>query len=99
MINFANDAEGEEHYEIGWDWIEEDTGPLIRPYTGFRQCLLDPLKNKPEDFFNELFDVRMYTIMAEETNKYMLTEGNKIVSTKTSFISCLKKFFFHKTLS
>ena len=70
MVNFANDVEREEDYEIGWDWIEEDTGPLIGPYTGFCQCLLDPLKNKPEDFFNELFDVRMYTIMAEETNKY-----------------------------
>ena len=70
MVNFANDVEREEDYEIGWDWIEEDTGPLIRPYTGFRQCLLDPLKNKPEDFFNELFDARMYTIMAKETNKY-----------------------------
>ena len=66
MVNFANDKEREEYYEIGWEWIEEDTGPLI----GFHQCLLDPLKNKPEDFFNELFDARMYTIMAEETNKY-----------------------------
>ena len=70
MVNFANDTEREEDYKIGWEWIEEDTGPLIRPYTCFQQCLLDPLKNKPEDFFNELFDVRMYTIMAKETNKY-----------------------------
>ena len=70
MVNFENDVEREEDYEIGWDWIEEDTGPLIGSYTGFRQCLLDPLKNKQEDFFNELFDVRMYTIMVEETNKY-----------------------------
>ena len=70
MVNFANDMEREEDYEIGWEWIEEDTGPLIGPYTGFHQCLLDPLKNKLEDFFNELFDARMYTIMAKETNKY-----------------------------
>ena len=66
MVNFANDMEREEDYKIGWEWIEEDPGHLIRPYTGFCQCLLDPLKNKPE----EIFDVRMYTIMAEETNKY-----------------------------
>ena len=70
MVNFANDTEREEDYGIGWEWIEEDIGPLIGPYTGFCQCLLDPLKNTPEDFFNELFDARMYTIMAEETNKY-----------------------------
>ena len=70
MVNFANDTEREQDCEIGWEWIAEDTGPLIRPYTGFRQCLLDPLKNKPEDFFNEMFDARMYTIMAKETKKY-----------------------------
>ena len=70
MVKFANDTEREEDYEIGWEWIEEDAGPLIRPYTGFRQCLLDPLKNNQEDFFNELFDARMYTIMVEGTNKY-----------------------------
>ena len=97
MVNFANDTEREEDYKIGWEWIEEDTGPLIRPYTGFHQCLLDPLKNKPEDFFNELFDVRMYTIMAKELTN-MLAEGNKIVSTKTSFISYLNNLF-SQTLS
>ena len=70
MVNIPNDLENELDYEIGWEWIQEDTGPLIGPYTGFRQCLLDPVKNKPQDFFNEMFDARMYTIMAEETNKY-----------------------------
>ena len=42
----------------------------MKPYNGFRQCLLDPTANKPEDFFNALFERRMYTIMTEETNKY-----------------------------
>ena len=40
------------------------------PYDSFCQCLLNPFKNKPEDFFNTLFDDNIYTIMAEETNKY-----------------------------
>ena len=70
MVNIPNDVENELDYEIGWEWIEEDTGPLIGPYTGFRQCLLDPVKNKPQDFFNEMFDASMYTIISEETNKY-----------------------------
>ena len=71
MVNIPNDVENELDYEIGWEWIEEDTGPLIGPYTatGFRQCLLDPVKNKPQDFFNEMFDASMYTIISEETNK------------------------------
>ena len=70
MVNYPNDTEVEEDYEIGWEWFKVDPGPYIAPYTGFRQCLLDPTKNRPEDFFNALFDSSMYTIMAEETNKY-----------------------------
>ena len=70
MVNFWEDTEHEEDYEIGWEWIEEDTVPYIAPYTGFRLCLLDSTKNNPEDFFEALFTSHMYTIMAEETNKY-----------------------------
>ena len=70
MVNYAGDTEIEEDYEIGWEWLEQDTGPHIAPYTGFRQCLLDPTKNNPEDFFEALFSSHMYTIMAEEMNKY-----------------------------
>ena len=71
LVNYRNDRELEEDHEIGWEWLKQDTGPLIAPYTGFQQCLLDPLKTKPEDFFNALFDDNMYMIMAEETNKYV----------------------------
>ena len=70
MVNYAGDTEIEEDYKIGWEWLEQDTGPHIAPYTGFRQCLLDLTKNNPEDFFEALFSPHMYTIMAEETNKY-----------------------------
>ena len=98
MVNFANDVQREEDYEIGWDWIEEDTGPLIGPYTGFCQCLLDPLKNKPEDFFNKLFDVRMYTIMAKETNKYACRRKQNR-KYKNFFYFLSKKIFSSQTLS
>ena len=70
MVNYSGDVEVEEDYEIGWEWLEHDTGPIIGPYSGFRQCLVDPEKNKPEDFFNAVFDDRMFTIMAEMTNLY-----------------------------
>ena len=69
MVNYRNDRELEEDYEIGWEWLKCDTGPLIAPYTCFWQCLLDPLKTKPEDFFNAFFDGNIYMIMAEETDK------------------------------
>ena len=74
MVNFQEDTEHEEHYEIGWEWIEEDTGHYIALYTGFWQCLLDPTKNNPEDFFEALFTSHMYMIMAEEMNKYTQRE-------------------------
>ena len=70
MINFPGDVEVEDDYEIGWEWLERDTGPMIAPYSGFRQFLLDPTQNKPEDFFNALFESNMYTRIAEETNRY-----------------------------
>ena len=35
MVNYAGDTEIEEDYEIGWEWLEQDTGPHIAPYTGF----------------------------------------------------------------
>ena len=68
MVNFQNDIELKEDYEMGWCWPEVDTGLAIAPYSGFCQCPLDSTQNKPEDFFEALFDRRMCTIMAEETN-------------------------------
>ena len=70
MVNFPGDVDHEDDFELGWQWIERDTGPMLAPYSGFRQCLLDPFKNKPEDFFNSLFEPSMYTQIAEETNRY-----------------------------
>ena len=96
MVNYAEDKENEEDYEIGWQWIEQDTGPYIAPYTSFRQCLLDPSKNNPEDFFEALFTSHMYTIMAEETNKYAhrkLQRGKYIFSSQ-NFIYKTNLFFF-----
>ena len=35
MVNYQNDRELEEDYEISWEWLKHDTGPLIAPYIGF----------------------------------------------------------------
>ena len=35
MINFPGDVELEDDYEIGWEWLERDTGPMIAPYQAF----------------------------------------------------------------
>ena len=70
MINCHYDVEHELDYELGWEWLQSDPGPMIAPYNGFRQCLLDPSKKKPEDFFCALFEDRMFTVMADMTNVY-----------------------------
>ena len=70
MVNYQNDVENELDYEVGWEWMESDVGPSVSPHTGFRRCLLNPEKNKPEDYFMELFHHQMFTIMAEKTNTY-----------------------------
>ena len=95
MVNFAHDTELEEDYEIGWQWHEQDPGPLVAPYTGFWQCLLDPTKQKPEDFFNALFSSQMYTIVTKETNRYAqqkIQRGKFLI--KYLFISNQCKTFF-----
>ena len=98
MVNFEGDMENEEDYEISWQWLEQDTGPYIAPYAGFRQCLLDPIKNNPEDFFEALCTSHMYTIMVGETNKYAhrkLQRGkycfvyNIYLQNKKNLIKCL----------
>ena len=35
MVNYASDTEIKEDYKIGLEWLEQDTGPHIAPYTVF----------------------------------------------------------------
>ena len=70
MVNYPSDVELEDDYELGWEWLETDPGPLFALYSDFQQCLLDPTKTKPEDYFSALFENQMYMIMAEQTNLY-----------------------------
>ena len=79
MVNYQNDREFEKDYKNGWEWLEQDPGPLIAPYTGFQQCLLDPFKTRPEDFFNDLFDDNNpYNIKMVRVNDLVLVQGFKI---------------------
>ena len=70
MVNYSRDVEHELDYEMGYEWQEKDTGPLLQPFSSLRTCLIDPAQWKPEDFFTKLFDVRIFSLMAECTNIY-----------------------------
>ena len=107
MTNFGRDAELDCDLEDGWV-IPDGPSSNVGPFTGFSACLLDPEKKKPEDFFDALFEERMYTIIAENTNIYATRKKNSeyilifinlfYVFTGNiliSFVSC----FFHPVYS
>ena len=56
--------------EQGWEKIEPDIIPDHCPFTGTQGMNMTTNSQLPEDFFNDIFDNRMFTIMAEETNNY-----------------------------
>ena len=70
--NYDRDFEHEEDFGLGWEWTETDhVGPSYSEFTGKPGTLLDVKeKHKPEDFFNAFFDKNMWTVIAEETNRY-----------------------------
>ena len=99
MVNYPGDVELEEDYELGWEWLETDPGPLIAPYSNFQQCLLDPTKTKPEDYFSVFFENWMYMILAEQTNLYarQQIEGKFTIlsSQNTGNLLFFINLFFH----
>ena len=38
MVNYPNDTEVEEDYEIGWKWLEENLETLNKPLKVFMMC-------------------------------------------------------------
>lgn len=76
LENFSRDSEHEEDLGNGWMWIHEDSAdfPAFIPF----QNPVEPLNmitpgKKAEDFFNALFDARMWSQICEKTNKYART--------------------------
>ena len=74
IYNYSGDHENEEDFQDGWYWAylpnEQDTGPEYGPFLGKQQLLLDPRRNDPEYFFNEMFSPYMFDAIAESTNRY-----------------------------
>ena len=54
------------------DWNHDilDSGPESGPFLGHTQTNINDPDGKPEVFFNELFDERMWTMLSEATNTY-----------------------------
>lgn len=67
-VQYSRDSETPE--DIANSWTASETGSSAGPFLGCSSLNLDPDKRQPEDFFNALFDERMFTVIAEQTNLY-----------------------------
>ena len=71
-INYPNDKVYPEDEKNGWVRLEEDTGPPnIYRFEGSCQNYMDLNEYTPGAVFDEFFEDRMWTILSENTDKYV----------------------------
>ena len=70
LVNFNGDVEHKEDFGNGWEWTETDPGSSCGPFIGQPGLLIQPASHTPEGFFNLLFDLSMWTLLAQQTNIY-----------------------------
>ena len=71
-INYANDKVYPEDEKNGWVRLEQDTGPPnIYKFEGSCRNYLNLNNYTPGAIFDEFFEGKMWTILSENTNKYV----------------------------
>ena len=70
ITNYLRDEIIDSDLQEGWEKIEPDIIPDHCPFTDSEGINMSTNSHEPEDFFNDIFEDRMFTIMAEETNNY-----------------------------
>ena len=85
IINYDRDIELQEDIDDGWEKILNDQVPDYCHFIGHQGLNMGTISRNPEDFFNELFDERMYTIIAEETNNYARQQIMKAMGDRDPF--------------
>ena len=74
-INYPNDKVYPEDEKNSWVRLDEDTGPPnIYRFEGSCQNYMGLNEYTPGAVFDEFFEERMWTILSENTNKYMHTK-------------------------
>ena len=74
-INYPNNKVYPEDEKNGWVRLDQDTGPPdIYRFEGSCQNYLNLNKYTPGAVFDEFFEGRMWTILSENTNKYVHTK-------------------------
>ena len=83
--NYEKDIELQEDIDNGWVRVDNDQLPNHCHFIGNEGLNMNTTSCNPEDFFNNLFDDRMYTIIAEETNKYARHQIMKVMGNRDPF--------------
>ena len=79
IVNCEGDTELQEDLDNGWHRITHDVPANNPQFTDTPELNFETNSHKPEVFFNQLFDNRMFTIMAEETNNYACQQITRIM--------------------
>ena len=79
IVNCQGDTQLQEDLENGWLRITHDVPPSNPQFTDTPGLNFETNSWEPEVFFDQLFDNRMFTIMAEETNNYVHQQITRIM--------------------
>ena len=85
IVNYPRDEILDCDIEQGWEKIQPDIIPDHCPFTGTQGINMSTDSCLPEDFFNDIFDDRMFTIMAKETNNYARKKIREIMQSRDHF--------------
>ena len=83
ITNYLRDEIIDSDLQEGWEKIEPDIIPDHCPFTDSEGINMSTNFCEPEDFFNDIFEERMFTIMAEETNNYARWKKREIMQGTT----------------
>ena len=83
--NYARDSINPEDSENGWEKIEINQEPDYGPFLDTPGLNLNTDSCNSEDFFNNLFDERMFTIIADATNDYAHGKIHSVLGERDPF--------------
>ena len=85
IVNYSRDKIVDSDAQEVWERIQPDIIPDQGPFTDNQALNMSTDSCQPEDFFHEVFDDRMFTIMAEETNNYACKNIHEILQGRDHF--------------
>ena len=83
--NYSRDTIIQEDVCNGWEKVDQDDKPDYGPFMATCGIKFDTDSCNPEDFFNNLFDNRIFTIIADTTNQYAHGKIRSILGNRDHF--------------